>query len=190
MSSTGIAPIATRTGLFVKVDLKKQITGSADNTVRVWDLTQRQCISTLLHSTDDTTKLDTPFSTASRLDFSSIPGIGALQGHHHAVATGGADGLVRFWDTRAPATPTSVLTIDRGCRRTLAGHTLPVTALQFDQHHLISGSLDRSIRVWDLRQGSMVEGFMSSSVNGVYGLGFNQDQLIVAPGESDLMVRS
>lgn len=31
--------------------------------------------------------------------------------------------------------------------RTLVGHTGPVTTLQFDEYHLISGSLDRSVRV-------------------------------------------
>lgn len=31
--------------------------------------------------------------------------------------------------------------------RTLVGHTGPVTCLQFDEYHLVSGSLDRTIRV-------------------------------------------
>ena len=31
--------------------------------------------------------------------------------------------------------------------RTLLGHTAPVTSLQFDELHIITGSLDKSIRV-------------------------------------------
>ena len=31
--------------------------------------------------------------------------------------------------------------------RTLLGHTGPVTCLQFDEIHIVSGSLDKSIRV-------------------------------------------
>jgi len=31
--------------------------------------------------------------------------------------------------------------------RTLIGHTGPVTCVQFDEYHLVSGSLDKSIRV-------------------------------------------
>jgi hypothetical protein len=31
--------------------------------------------------------------------------------------------------------------------RTLFGHTGPVTCLQFDEMHIVSGSLDKSIRV-------------------------------------------
>lgn len=33
--------------------------------------------------------------------------------------------------------------------RTLIGHTGPVTCVQFDEYHLVSGSLDKSIRVSD-----------------------------------------
>jgi hypothetical protein len=36
--------------------------------------------------------------------------------------------------------------------RTLMGHTSPVTCLQFDEMHIASGSLDKSIRV-----GAMIE---------------------------------
>ena len=31
--------------------------------------------------------------------------------------------------------------------RTLLGHTAPVTCLQFDELHIVTGSLDKSIRV-------------------------------------------
>ena len=31
--------------------------------------------------------------------------------------------------------------------RTLVGHTGPVTCVQFDEYHLVSGSLDKSVRV-------------------------------------------
>ena len=31
--------------------------------------------------------------------------------------------------------------------RTLAGHTAPVTCLQFDELHIVSGSLDKTVRV-------------------------------------------
>jgi mitochondrial division protein 1 len=31
--------------------------------------------------------------------------------------------------------------------RTLMGHTAPVTCLQFDEIHIVSGSLDKTVRV-------------------------------------------
>jgi division protein 1 len=53
-----------------------------------------------------------------------------------ALACGTADGMVRLWDLRSGQV-----------HRSLVGHTGPVTALQFDDVHLITGSADRSIRV-------------------------------------------
>ena len=40
------------------------------------------------------------------------------------------------------------------CIHTLAGHTNRVYSLQFDGAHVVSGSLDTSIRVWDVETGS------------------------------------
>lgn len=43
------------------------------------------------------------------------------------------------------------LTVRTGqAHRTLHGHTGPVTCLQFDETHIISGSLDKSIRVSEI----------------------------------------
>jgi division protein 1 len=44
--------------------------------------------------------------------------------------------MVRLWDLRSGQV-----------HRSLVGHTGPVTCLQFDDVHLVTGSLDRSVRV-------------------------------------------
>jgi WD40 repeat protein len=44
--------------------------------------------------------------------------------------------MVRLWDLRSGQV-----------HRSLVGHTGPVTSLQFDDVHLVTGSADRSIRV-------------------------------------------
>jgi len=62
--------------------------------------------------------------------------VGALQVFEAALACGTADGMVRLWDLRSGQV-----------HRSLVGHTGPVTCLQFDDVHLVTGSLDRSIRV-------------------------------------------
>ncbi|KAG1843621.1 hypothetical protein C8R48DRAFT_678673 [Suillus tomentosus] len=41
--------------------------------------------------------------------------------------------------------------------QTLMGHTGPVTCLQFDEMHIASGNLDKSIWIWDVRTGSTLE---------------------------------
>ena len=44
--------------------------------------------------------------------------------------------MVRLWDLRSGQV-----------HRSLVGHTGPVTCLQFDDVHMVTGSLDRSVRV-------------------------------------------
>lgn len=64
--------------------------------------------------------------------------IGAVQSWEYALVSGSGDGAVRMWDMRTGQ-----------AHRTLLGHTSPVTCLQFDEIHVVSGSLDKSVRVRD-----------------------------------------
>src|SRR5262249_12614769 len=61
------------------------------------------------------------------------------------LATGGRDGLA-VWD------------LDSGHLTALNGHTLTVTGAAFtpDSRRLLSGSLDRSLRLWDADSGRLV----------------------------------
>ncbi|PWN94437.1 WD40 repeat-like protein, partial [Tilletiopsis washingtonensis] len=107
------------------------ITGASDKTLRQWDLNTGQCVLTMdilwaasgaeaaLHSWEMYT------------DF-----VGAVQFWGYALASASGDGAVRMWDMRTGQ-----------AHRTLLGHTAPVTCLQFDETHVVSGSLDKSIRV-------------------------------------------
>ena len=123
------------------------VSGSADKTIRHWDLEKGRCVQTLdvmwaaaqasasLGSGDSTWR-QTGRATSQTADF-----IGALQVFESALACGTADGMVRLWDLRSGQV-----------HRSLVGHTAPVTCLQFDDVHLVTGSLDRSIRVSHARQ--------------------------------------
>lgn len=62
--------------------------------------------------------------------------VGAAQFWGYALVSGSGDGAVRMWDMRTGQ-----------AHRTLAGHTAPVTCLQFDELHVVSGGLDKTIRV-------------------------------------------
>lgn len=62
--------------------------------------------------------------------------VGALQFWHHALAAGYGDGVVRLWDLRTGK-----------CHRELPGHVGAVTTLKFDQAHVISGSVDKTVKV-------------------------------------------
>lgn len=120
------------------------VSGSADKTLRQWDLVKGRCVQTLdvlwaaaqaqassSLNTSDNAWRPTGRGTDAKADF-----VGALQVFDAALACGTADGMVRLWDLRSGHV-----------HRSLVGHTGAVTCLQFDETYLVTGSADRSIRV-------------------------------------------
>lgn len=121
------------------------VSGSADKTLRQWDLEKGRCIQTLdvmwaaaqaSASLGGGSARDANWRHTTRSSDGSADFVGALQVFDAALACGTADGMVRLWDLRSGQV-----------HRSLVGHTGPVTCLQFDDVHLVTGSLDRSIRV-------------------------------------------
>lgn len=117
------------------------VSGSADKTMRQWDLTTGRCVQTLdvlwaAAQASTTGMSGDQWRPTGRLPDASADFVGALQCFDAALACGTADGMVRLWDLRSGQV-----------HRSLVGHTGPVTSLQFDHVHLVTGSLDRSIRV-------------------------------------------
>lgn len=118
------------------------VSGSADKTLRQWDLEKGRCVQTLdvlwaaAQASATLNSGDGQWRQTGRLPDASADFVGALQCFDAALACGTADGMVRLWDLRSGQV-----------HRSLVGHTGPVTALQFDDVHLVTASLDRSIRV-------------------------------------------
>lgn len=117
------------------------ISGSADKTLRQWDLVKGRCVQTLdvlWASAQASSSMvgDSDWRPSGRMPDASADFVGAVQCFDAALACGTADGMVRLWDLRSGQV-----------HRSLVGHTGPVTCLQFDDVHLVTGSLDRSIRV-------------------------------------------
>jgi mitochondrial division protein 1 len=119
------------------------VSGSADKTLRQWDLEKGRCVQTLdvlWAAAQANATLGTQTGqwrqSGGRLPDASADFVGALQVFDAALACGTADGMVRLWDLRSGQV-----------HRSLVGHTGPISALQFDDVHLVTGSLDRSIRV-------------------------------------------
>ena len=122
------------------------VSGSADKTLRQWDLVKGRCIQTLdvlwaaAQASSTMSKSGKPdggqWRSTGRTADASADFVGAIQCFDAALACGTADGLVRLWDLRSGQV-----------HRSLVGHTGPITCLQFDDVHLVTGSLDRSIRV-------------------------------------------
>ncbi|KAB1142340.1 hypothetical protein F7R91_29255 [Streptomyces luteolifulvus] len=106
------------------------VTTSADDTVRVWDLTDGTTRTTL---TGHTNCVNAVACTT-------------LGGRPHAVTTS-ADHTVRVWDLT-----------DGTTRTTLTGHTNCVNAVACTtlggRPHAVTGSADHTVRVWDLTDGT------------------------------------
>ncbi|KAE8369603.1 mitochondrial division protein 1 [Aspergillus caelatus] len=155
------------------------ISGSADKTLRQWDLVKGRCVQTLdvlwAAAQADTLNGDSTWRPSGRVPDASADFVGALQCFDAALACGTADGMVRLWDLRSGQV-----------HRSLVGHTGPVTCLQFDDVHLVTGSMDRSIRIWDLRMGSIYDAFAYDRP--VTSMRFDAKRIVAAAGESVVKV--
>lgn len=118
------------------------VSGSADKTLRQWDLVKGRCVQTLdvlwaaAQASSTMNSTESEWRPTGRSADSSADFVGALQVFDAALACGTADGMVRLWDLRSGQV-----------HRSLVGHTGPVTCVQFDDTHLITASADRSVRV-------------------------------------------
>ncbi|KAF2121099.1 mitochondrial division protein 1 [Lophiotrema nucula] len=157
------------------------VSGSADKTLRQWDLVKGRCVQTLdvlwaaAQATAALNTNDGQWRKTGRVSDASADFVGAIQVFDAALACGTADGMVRLWDLRSGQV-----------HRSLVGHTGPVTALQFDDVHLVTGSMDRSIRIWDLRTGSIYDAYAYD--NSVTGMMFDARRIVTAAGEDVVKV--
>ncbi|KAF2721578.1 putative mitochondrial fission protein [Polychaeton citri CBS 116435] len=174
------------------------VSGSADKTLRQWDLERGRCVQTLdvLWAAAQASTINpaqnagakTPTGAesagtgggwwkpaAGRVMNAEADFVGALQVFDAALAAGTADGVVRLWDLRSGMV-----------HRSLVGHTGPVTSLQFDDVYLVTGSRDRSIRIWDLRTGGIYDAFAYDAP--ISSMQFDARRIAAAAGEDVVKV--
>lgn len=101
------------------------VTGSADDTLRVWNIAERKSLRVLRGHDADVNAV-------------------ALSPDDRLIASGGDDGMVRLWelDSGKPL-------------QTLSGHGQPVLAVAFskDGKWLASAGSDNTLRIWDIPGG-------------------------------------
>ena len=102
------------------------VTGSTDGLIKVWDPRQRRVAMTLSGHV------------------SPVWCLRMASADDSTVISGAEDGLVKVWDLRSAF---------GGSKLSLHGHTKCVTALDFDWTKIVSGSVDSSVRLFDLNTG-------------------------------------
>ena len=114
------------------IDRDRLVSGSGDETLRIWDVSQATCQHTI--------KLESSEKGAGKE--AAITSL-AVSHSRRFVAAGSLDKLVRVWDLQAEGEPELV--------QTLQGHSDSIYAVCFNQSdsEIISGSLDKTVRRWD-----------------------------------------
>jgi WD40 repeat protein len=187
--------------LAVSPDGRRALSGSADKTVRLWDVASGQEVRRFLGHTDGVNAV--AFSgdgkravsagrdrTVRVWNVETGAAVCVLRGHTQAVlgaaldaggrlaVSGGQDGTVRLWDV---AGGTEV--------RSLAGHEgwIAAVAISPDGERILSGGHDGTVRVWD-RAGKELHR-LEGHTREVYAVAFSPDGRRAASGGNDALVR-
>ncbi|MBS0264343.1 MAG: hypothetical protein JSS02_20570 [Planctomycetes bacterium] len=197
---------AAVTSLGFSANGARLVSGSADKTVRVWDVAAGTAVATLTGTTQAI--------TAVALHPNGLQAVsGAADGQTIVWKLDAAAPRALAGDNGAPATVSAVSPDGKqlatagvangqpvvfvrdiasgNVTKTLAGHTAPVTALNFslDNARLISGSADKTARVWNLADGAALAKFeVHTNTVSAVGLNSNGTQAVSGAADNSLKV--
>ncbi|CAM9921706.1 unnamed protein product [Ectocarpus sp. 4 AP-2014] len=95
------------------------------------------------------------------------------------LLTGGGDGRVKYWDlNQGGAAEGNQFEIGgESYTHVFRGHAAPVTAVQCDEHRVVSAATDGTVSVWDIRSGQELFQIYGHA-DGVNSLQFDREQLV------------
>ncbi|MBL1173668.1 protein kinase domain-containing protein [Pantanalinema sp. GBBB05] len=146
--------------LALSPDGETLISGSADKTIKLWDLATGQELQTLTGHTSFVNAL-------------------AVSPDGSTLVSGSADRTIRVWDL---ATGKQL--------RVLMGHTSFINALAItaDGETLVSASADRTIKLWNLATGQLIRTLVGHT-SFVNTLAISSDDRILASGSADKTIK-
>ncbi|KAH8204474.1 hypothetical protein TruAng_001390 [Truncatella angustata] len=164
------------------------VSGSYDNTVRVWkistgetvhvlqghsqkvysvvlDMARNRCISGSMDSFVKIWDLETGACTHTLEGHSLL--VGLLDLRDERLVSAAADSTLRIWDPESGR-----------CQSTLTAHTGAITCFQHDGRKVISGS-DRTLKMWDIRTGECIQDLLTD-LSGVWQVRFDERRCVAA----------
>lgn len=156
---------------FVGEEGTQIVSGSSDNTLRVWDVEDGRCVRVLgdveLGSGGGHTSRIWDVTSSSSGDF---------------IASASGDSTVKFWNLRGSN--------KSPCSATLTGHEGDVYSVKYHQsnNYVVTGGYDKTVKLWDARTGALLRTFSGhkSSVSRVI---FNPLGNLVISGSKDSTIK-
>ncbi|XP_048453800.1 F-box/WD repeat-containing protein 7-like [Rhincodon typus] len=170
------------------------LSGSDDNTLKVWSAITGECVQTLVGhtggvwssqmrgnivisgSTDRTLKVwNAETGECIHTLYGHASTVRCMHLHGNKVVSGSRDATLRVWD------------IDTGrCLHTLLGHVAAVRCVQYDGKRVVSGAYDYTVKVWDPETEACVH-TLQGHTNRVYSLQY--DGVHIVSGSLDTSIR-
>lgn len=170
------------------------VSGSDDNTLRVWNATTGKHLKSLVGhtggvwcsqfdgstivsgSTDRTLRVwDVESGNCKHVLQGHTSTVRCMAMHGNIVVSGSRDATLRVWNIENGA-----------CMETLQGHVAAVRCVQYDGKRVVSGAYDYLVKVWDPLEGVCLH-TLQGHTNRVYSLQF--DGVHIVSGSLDTSIR-